>query len=173
VGTRRRARELVLQFLYQVDMNAPKNGKVPRRGAPAVRDANAEGTDEEGTDEEGERAIDEVITSFWESFKTKEDLRPFFRELALGVLTHRARIDAAIDAASANWKLSRMAVVDRNILRFSTYELLYLDDIPPSVTINEAIEIAKRFGTAESPSFINGILDNILNTRLAGKKGEV
>jgi N utilization substance protein B len=168
VGTRRRARELVLQFLYQIDMNVPKEGKAAKRGAPATREGD---TEETGDGER--RAIDEAIESFWESFKTKEDLRPFFRELAVGVLAHQGEIDAAIEAASENWKLSRMAVVDRNILRFSTYELLFLDDIPPSVTINEAIEISKRFGTAESPSFINGILDNILNTRIARKKGVV
>ena len=166
MGKRRKARELVLQFLYQFDMNPPNGWDSAKRDRPDGNDAGRTGSSG-GAD----LVIEKAIVSFWENFKTQEELGPFFRELALGVLTHREEIDGAIDAASENWKLSRMAVVDRNILRFSIYELLFIDDIPPNVTINEAIEIAKRFGTAESPSFINGILDNILNTRLR-QRGE-
>ena len=70
-------------------------------------------------------------------------------------------IDVMIQKASTNWKLERMAVVDRNILRIATYELRHLPDIPPKVSMNEAIEIAKRYGTGDSSSFINGILDKI------------
>ena len=82
-------------------------------------------------------------------------------ELVEGVFKNKDEIDALIDETSENWKIDRMAVVDRNILRFSVYELLYVDDIPPSVTMNEAIELAKRYGAEDSPSFINGILDKI------------
>ncbi|MFT5430157.1 MAG: N utilization substance protein B, partial [Myxococcota bacterium] len=71
------------------------------------------------------------------------------------------RIDKLITKASTNWKLERMALVDRNILRIATLELKHLTDIPPKVTLNEAIEIAKRYGTEDSGSFINGILDKI------------
>ncbi len=79
-------------------------------------------------------------------------------------MTHWDEINALIDAASDNWRIARMAAVDRNILRFSVYELVYLDDIPSRVTINEAVEIAKRYGSGESPSFVNGILDKIAHT---------
>ena len=79
-------------------------------------------------------------------------------------MANRDQIDALINGASENWRISRMATVDRNILRFSVYELVYLDDIPPSVTINEAVEIAKRYGSEDSPSFVNGILDKIART---------
>ncbi len=101
------------------------------------------------------------IYLFWESFKTDDDVWPFFLELVEGVFKNKDEIDALIDETSENWKIDRMAVVDRNILRFSVYELLYVDDIPPSVTMNEAIELAKRYGAEDSPSFINGILDKI------------
>lgn len=142
MGKRRKARELVLQFLFQTDMNPPRAAGTP----------------------DDESAIQEQLDSFWENFKTEEGGKAFFRQLAAGVMAKRDQIDALIEATSDNWRISRMAAVDRNILRFSVYELIYLDDIPPSVTINEAVEIAKRYGSQESPSFINGILDTIAHT---------
>ena len=85
----------------------------------------------------------------------------FAQELVRGVLEEREELDARIDAASLNWRLARMPVVDRNILRLGAHELLSRADIPASVSINEAIELAKRFGGAESRAFVNGILDRI------------
>ncbi|AJE03308.1 transcription antitermination factor NusB [Geobacter pickeringii] len=90
--------------------------------------------------------------------------RAFADELVRGVLEHREALDAAIADKSKNWSISRMARVDLNILRLAVFELLYREEIPKNVTINEAIEVAKKFGTEESPSFVNGILDEIAST---------
>ena len=87
--------------------------------------------------------------------------RQFARELVLGVVEHRDDIDRLIREAAENWELHRMATVDRNILRLGTFELVYRRDIPPKVSINEAVELAKRYSTAESGNFVNGILDRI------------
>ncbi|GIW96555.1 MAG: N utilization substance protein B [Pirellulaceae bacterium] len=89
------------------------------------------------------------------------DLIQFARRLMGGVRRNRAEIDAALRSAAEHWTLERMAVIDRNILRIGTYELLYTD-IPGQVAINEAVELAKRYGGAQSPSFVNGILDRLL-----------
>ncbi|MBN2223958.1 MAG: transcription antitermination factor NusB [Deltaproteobacteria bacterium] len=159
MGKRRKARELVLQFLYQTDMNPPQ-GRPDR----LIRRTGGRATEGVGTPGESETTIEEEIASFWENFKTEEEGKSFFRQLAGGVMAHRDEIDTLIDTASENWRIARMAMVDRNILRFSVYELMYLDDIPSRVTINEAVEIAKRYGSNESPSFINGILDKIAHT---------
>ena len=85
----------------------------------------------------------------------------FAIELVRGVFVERDAIDAAIRAVAQNWDLERMAVVDRNVLRMATHELMHLDEIPPKVSINEAIELGKRFSTKNSGAFINGILDRI------------
>lgn len=90
-----------------------------------------------------------------------EDIQGFTELLVDGVMDHREEIDAQIQSSSKNWKLTRMAAVDRNILRLAVYELLYLTDIPKRVSINEAIELGKKFGSEESGSFINGVLDKI------------
>jgi len=105
--------------------------------------------------------IDEAIADFWRSFKTDSDVKHFFTLLVIGTFRHLDEIDSIINDISRNWKLDRMAVVDRNIIRCAVFELLHLSDIPPIVTINEAIEIAKRYGTEDSPGFINGILDRV------------
>jgi transcription antitermination factor NusB len=89
----------------------------------------------------------------------------FARQLLSGTLDHQEEIDKAISAAAQNWNLRRMALVDRNILRMAVYEMLYLKDIPAKVSINEAIEMGKRFSTQQSGAFINGILDRIRRER--------
>jgi N utilization substance protein B len=89
------------------------------------------------------------------------DAADFAEDIVRGVTENRDRIDRKISEKSKNWALSRMARVDLNILRIATYELLLRDDIPKNVTINEAIEVAKKFGTEDSPAFVNGILDEI------------
>lgn len=91
------------------------------------------------------------------------ELQQFAADLIAGVRTKREQLDRLVQEVAQNWSLSRMAPVDRSILRLAAYEILYRDDIPPKVAIDEAIELAKRFGTADSHRFVNGILDRILN----------
>lgn len=93
-----------------------------------------------------------------------EEVREFAEELVVGVVANRDAIDNIIVDKSKNWAISRMARVDLNILRLAVFELLFLSEIPRNVTINEAIEVAKKFGTEESASFINGMLDEIATT---------
>ena len=101
---------------------------------------------------------------YWTDKRNNEDLKKFVRELVSGTLQHSEEIDRVVQAAAENWKMERMAAVDRNILRFAVYELLYRHDIPAAVTINEALEIAKKYSSLESASFINGLLDKIAHT---------
>jgi N utilization substance protein B len=93
--------------------------------------------------------------------KTNGDHIKFARELVSGTLNHLDEIDSVVQEAAEHWKMERMAAVDRNILRCAVYEILYRKDIPPAVTINEALEIAKKYSSLESSSFINGLLDKI------------
>ncbi|MDE0686983.1 MAG: transcription antitermination factor NusB [Candidatus Poribacteria bacterium] len=102
-----------------------------------------------------------VTERFWESQDTSVELRPFALELVKGTTAHLEAIDTVLQNTSKNWQLHRMPVVDLSILRCATYEILYIDDIDPATSINEAIEIAKSYSTPDSPKFINGILDNI------------
>lgn len=102
-----------------------------------------------------------VTERFWESQDTSVELRPFALELVKGTTAHLESIDTVLQNTSKNWQLHRMPVVDLSILRCATYEILYIDDIDPATSINEAIEIAKSYSTPDSPKFINGILDNI------------
>jgi N utilization substance protein B len=104
---------------------------------------------------------DERIELFCRNFSPSEKVLPFFFKLVKGVIETRSEIDLLIERYSDNWKISRMSKVDRNIIRMAVYELLRCDDIPSKVTINEAIDIGKKFGTEESGAFINGILDSI------------
>lgn len=85
----------------------------------------------------------------------------FSKSLVSGIYSCLEDLDKVISRYAKNWQISRMAVVDKNILRMGVYELLYTEDIPPKVTINEAVELAKRFGDMDSPKFINGILDSV------------
>ena len=89
------------------------------------------------------------------------DLETFCLALYDGVGAHAEAIDQALTAAAQNWRLVRMAAVDRNVLRLGCYELLFAPDTPPGVTLNEAIELARRYGSANSPAFVNGVLDRV------------
>jgi len=111
---------------------------------------------------------------FWNQFHASEDVKVFAEQLVQGVLAHRKDLDAVISRYATNWKISRMQVVDRNILRLGAYELFWLDDVPARVTVNEAIELAKDFGDEEAAKFVNGILDKVLATepRLEAKRLE-
>jgi len=105
--------------------------------------------------------INEVITKFWNITEYDSRSREFADKLVKGVIEHLPMIDQSIDKHAKNWKLHRMSTVDLCILRLGTYELFYLSDIPPAVSINEAIELAKEFSTEKSAKFVNGILDQL------------
>lgn len=135
---RRRAREFALQALYAVDV-AGEKASTALGGVWATRLDDPDPADEPVAAEEME----------------------FAQQLVSGVVEEKARIDERIEAASDNWRMPRMPVVDRNILRIGTFELSSRSDIPASVSINEAIELAKRFGGQESRAFVNGILDRV------------
>lgn len=106
---------------------------------------------------------DVMISLFLESFgqDLQEKAKIFFMELVTGVVSSAQEIDTLLNRYSTNWKLSRMPVVDRNIMRMAIFELTACPDIPASVSINEAVEIGKKYGTRESGAFINGVLDRI------------
>jgi len=139
MGTRRRAREFALQILYQMYVQE----QLPDEHAIGMFWRNFASTAEA----EGATAAD------------LGEIQPFAEKLVRGVRLHVAELDAQIQGASKNWRLERMARVDRNLLRLALYELKFVDDVPAKVAINEAIEIAKRYGTSESSAFVNGILD--------------
>ncbi len=101
------------------------------------------------------------MEAFWKGNPAPDNVRAFTEELVLGTLKNLTSIDSLIKSVAEHWEMERMAAVDRNILRFATYELLYKNDVPAAVTLNEAIEVAKKFSTRESSSFINGLLDRI------------
>ncbi len=112
-------------------------------------------------DARGEEALLGVDDFLKQEAPDETEAHDFARQLLSGTLDKQEEIDEAISAAAQNWHLRRMALVDRNILRMAVYEMLHLKDIPSKVSINEAIELGKRFSTQQSGSFINGILDRI------------
>ncbi len=139
MGSRRRAREYALQALYQSDLS--------------------------------EVAVLSALNHLW-STQVEEDgmegARPaeseeieFAQRLVTGVEADKIKLDGLIEEASTNWRINRMPIVDRNILRLAAFELLNCPDIPASVSVNEAVELAKKFGTAESRAFVNGIVDRL------------
>jgi len=131
MGLRRAARELALQILYALDTNTTLS-------------------------------VRETLQTFREQQdEIPAKQREFAEVLVLGVQEHREMIDAAIKARSRNWSLARMPRVDLNVMRLASFELMFRPDIPKKVSINEAIEIARRFGDKDSPAFVNGILDEI------------
>ena len=102
-----------------------------------------------------------TLEYFCNNFAPSRKALPFFLRIVKGVIQSRPEIDSIIERFSSNWKLSRMSCVDRNIMRIAVYELFFCHDIPSKVSINEAIDVGKKFGTEESGAFINGILDSI------------
>jgi len=133
---RRRAREYVLQILFQLDIT-------------------------------GSKLSDDLLKDFWKDKNEDAEGQEFTQSLVRGTVEHIASLDEIIKNAAEHWSLDRMAVVDKNILRAAAYELIYRKDIPPSVAINEALEIAKKYSTEESASFLNGILDRIAKDKSA------
>jgi transcription antitermination factor NusB len=121
----------------------------------------------DNTGDEPKKCID----AFWRDSEEKDtEVKTFANSLVLGVSNKIKDIDKTITECATNWQLKRMAVIDRNILRFAAYELLFADEIPPKVTMNEAIDIAKRYGDNESGKFVNGVLDKINKEFIAKKK---
>jgi N utilization substance protein B len=101
------------------------------------------------------------VAQLKEHFSPNEERDPFVERIVLGVIEHKQEIDRLIERYSENWRLDRINLVDRSVLRMATFELLYCEDIPPKVTLNEAIDLGKRYGSEDSGSFINGVLDRI------------
>lgn len=117
------------------------------------------------TKDSPEKCADDV----WQKEEAVEpDIKAFAQKLVSGFLDNRDSIDELITKYTTNWQLKRMAVIDRNILRFATYELLFIDDVPPKVAINEAIDIAKKYGDKDSGKFVNGVLDKINKSERKG-----
>ena len=110
--------------------------------------------------------FDQIFPLFWEYYPAPQEVREFAEQLVQGTSEHMPEIDQKITQYTENWQLNRMAVVDRNILRFSVYELIFMNEIPPKVTINEAVNIAKKYSQEEAGKFVNGILDKINHTEV-------
>jgi len=118
-------------------------------------------------DFKGREVSSNDFEDFWSDKDEVEDVKKFAEDIVKGTIKSLDEIDSKLEKAAENWVLKRMAAVDRNILRFAAYEILYRKDIPSAVTINEAIEIAKKFSSSESAPFINGLLDRL--AKEAGK----
>lgn len=142
-SSRHRSREAALQVLYAVDLARRDSEK--SAGAQVLF---------------GEEALANAAVHF----ELPEAARCFAGELVAGVMAHRARLDERLGAHATNWRLERMAVVDRNVLRLAAYEILYTET-PSEVLIDEAVDLARRFGGDRSPGFVNGILDALSRER--------
>ena len=113
------------------------------------------------------RTIEDSAEHFWSNEESPDaEIQEFSKRLVMGVQTNHADIDSIISKYATNWQIKRMAVIDKNILRLGVFELKYASDIPPKVTINEAVELAKKYGDYESSKFVNGILDKIHKTEI-------
>ena len=108
------------------------------------------------------RPMEAVVASYWQAEETKDrEIITYANLLAQGIGAHIEDIDRKISDYATNWQIKRMAIIDRNVMRIGLYELRYTADIPPKVAINEAVELAKKYGDLESSKFVNGILDKI------------
>jgi len=132
--TRRQARELALQVLFQQEFNA-------------------------------EISASQALKNFKESFDAPDEVWSYATKILDGIAAKKNEIDSLIEKNSSHWRMPRMALVDRNLLRIGVYEIAFSDgEVPPKAALNEAIEISKKYGTTDSSSFINGILDQILKS---------
>jgi N utilization substance protein B len=117
--------------------------------------------------------LDEALARFWPSFEPVErEVRDGAEGLVRGVAAHRLEIDEAIEQVSTNWRMDRMAKVDRNVLRLAVFELRWRSDVPVKVCINEAIELGKKYGSESSAAFVNGVLDRIASSLPEERRGE-
>jgi N utilization substance protein B len=144
--SRHQAREVGLQILYRYDI---------------ALQAAAQGSSELPSPAPTPQALIDELNHHFDHFKVAEELRAFAAELVAGTIRELPRLDGLLEKHASNWKIGRMGLVDRNLLRMSIYELSHFPDTPASVVIDEAIELAKQFGTADSPAFVNGVLDAI------------
>ena len=154
MGKRREARERAVQFLFQHDMNPPEDLEAALNHFWDSQRAAAI-AEEKGMATWGQPIALPPPTA------EEAAVRLFAEPLIRGALDHRDEADALIKKHAQNWDLHRMAAVDRNVLRLAIYEMLHRDDIPPVVSINEAVDIAKKFSTQDSGKFVNGILDKV------------
>jgi N utilization substance protein B len=165
MGKRREARERAVQFLFQYDLNTPED---------------LDGALNEFWNNQRAAAIaDEKAGAHWGQpvdlpppTVEESETRLFSDPLIRGVLQYREAIDEKIKSHAKNWEFHRIAAVDRNVMRLAIYEMFYRDDIPPVVSINEAVDIAKKFSTQDSGKFVNGILDKIRGEILRPAKSE-
>jgi N utilization substance protein B len=164
MGKRREARERAVQFLFQHDLNTPENLELElaqfwnSQRAAAIED-------EKGPSKWGETI--ELPPPTTEEAET----RLFAEPLIKGVLQYRDEVDEIIKKHTKNWDFHRIAAVDRNIMRLAIFEMLHREDIPPVVSINEAVDIAKKFSTEDSGKFVNGILDKVRGEILRPARG--
>ena len=167
MGMRREARERAVQFLFQCDLNAPDkmSEALDHFWDSQRRAAIAQASDGKAT--WGEEVVLPPPTT------AEAALRLFADPLITGTMEHRAEVDAVIVKHAKNWDMDRMAAVDRNILRLAIFEMLHRDDIPPVVSINEAVDIAKKFSTDDSGKFVNGILDKVRGELMRSARGPV
>jgi N utilization substance protein B len=114
-------------------------------------------------------SVPDVFAEFWRGQAAEDDVRAFAERLVHGVVDHLVFLDGVVTVSAEHWRIERMAVVDRNVLRMGVYELVYEPETPPAVVIDEAIEVAKKFGSVESGSFINGVLDDVLRRSRSGE----
>ena len=154
MGKRREARERAVQFLFQHDLNPP--GDLDQALDEFWRTQRAAAIAEEKGPATWGEAVELPPPTAEEAA-----VRVFADPLIRGTLEHRNEADEVIKKHAKNWELHRMAAVDRNILRLAIYEMLHRDDIPPVVSINEAVDVAKKFSTQDSGKFVNGILDKV------------
>jgi transcription antitermination protein NusB len=141
-GPRRRSREIALQIIHQMDVSGELTA------VEALQRYFEHLAGQRGVDEDDDAGVPAPRLD-----------RALVEDLVRGVYEHRAEIDQTLATLSKNWRLERMALVDRNIIRLALYELRWCEGVPVNVAINEAVELAKRFGTAEGAAFVNGLLD--------------
>jgi transcription antitermination protein NusB len=144
-GPRRRAREVALQILVQGDVSPELEGAAAAKLYFAHLAHDLDDEQDEGPS--------------WDGSHPPAADRALIDELVVGVAKHREELDAIVQDLSRNWRLERMALVERNVIRLALYELKYVPSVPTNVVLNEAVELAKRFGTAEGAAFVNGLLD--------------
>jgi N utilization substance protein B len=155
MGKRREARERAVQFLFQHDLNPPEKLDEALEHFWSTQRTAAIADDKSGPSTWGQKVELPAPTA------DEAEVRLFADPLIRGALEHRDEADACITKYATNWQLHRIAAVDRNILRLAIYEMMHREDIPPVVSINEAVDIAKKFSTQDSGKFVNGVLDKI------------
>ena len=154
-SARHRAREVALQTLFAMDLQH----RPQRLGAAGAKLSQGESHPDAPPPPESSSAL-EVFEGVAEHFEMPHAAHEFARDLVLRVIEGRAGLDAIVSSHAKNWRVSRMAIVDRNILRLATFELAHTET-PAPVVLNEAVELARRFGSDDSPPFVNGVLDAV------------